>query len=379
MITLEEANWSCLLKHYLIKKAKNEDLLRVVHDICGLNAQGALTVNLSLWNRIENFDRRKLEEALHESRTLVKTWCMRGTVHIIPSQDLPTYIQALKENLMVNWQRFLKRKQITLSKTEREKIKNKILELLSEQTLTRSEICDFLGIKSSEGKILVARLLRELSYEGLVCHAKPKGPWYHFREYRFARIDYWLPNLDLESISPEEAKRKLLVRYLSSYGPASIQDFAYWTGFSVKEARHVFSSLDDTVLRVGIEGLKGEFWLFEDDLKLLEMKLSSYSSVHLLPPFDPIIMGHREKTRILDPIHKRMVFLPLADVTATVLVNGRVVGTWKYRKGKKTPRFEVKLFGKLDDKVVRLIRSEIGRMSNFLEIGKFEVKVCVVD
>jgi len=114
-----------------------------VHDIYGLNAQGALTVNLSLWNRIENFDRRKLEEALYESRTLVKTWCMRGTVHIIPSQDLPTYIQALKENLMVNWQRFLKRKQITLSKTEREKIKNKILELLSEHTLTRSEICDF--------------------------------------------------------------------------------------------------------------------------------------------------------------------------------------------------------------------------------------------
>jgi len=184
-----------------------------------------------------------------------------------------------------------------------------------------------------------------------------------------------LPNLDLESISPEEAKRKLLMWYLSSYGPASIQDFAYWTGFTVKEAKHVFSSLNDAVLRVRIDGLKGEFWIFERDLKFLEKKSPSYLSIHLLPPFDPLIMGHKEKTRILDPIHKRMVFLPLADVAATVLINGRIVGTWKYKKGKKIPKFEVKLFGKLDNGKIKLIESEIERMSNFLEVQKLEVEI----
>lgn len=378
-IVFEEANWLNLMKHYLVRNAENRDLLKVVHDICGLNAQGALTVNLSLWNRIESFDRRSLEDALYESRTLVKTWCMRGTVHIIPSIDLPIYIQALRENLMIHWQRFLRRKQKTLSKIERSKIKDRILKLLSEQTLTRREICEFLDMKSSEGKILVSRLLRELSYEGMVCHAKPIGPWYHFREYRFARIDYWLPDLCLESISPEEAKRKLLTWYLSSYGPASIQDFAYWTGFTVKEAKHILDSLEDGIVQVRINGLKGEFWLFERDFKLLEEKFSSYFSIHLLPPFDPLIMGYKDKTRILNPIYKRMVLLPLGDIAATILMNGRVIGTWKYRKGKKTPKFEVKLFKKLDNDEVELIKSEIDRMSRFLEVEKPKVKIYVVN
>ena len=377
-LSLDDTNWLCLSRHYLIKKAKNADLLKVVHDICGLNAQGALTVNLSLWNRIENFDRNRLEEALYEKKTLVKTWCMRGTVHVIPSEDFPVYVQALRERLRIKWENFLKRRGISISKRKRKAIKNEILNLLSGKTLTRNEICRALGLEAREEKILVSRLLRELSYEGLVCHAKPLGPWYHFREYRFARVDNWLPKLDIDAVRPQDAKRKLLLWYFSSYGPASLQDFAYWTDLPVKEVKMIFDLVKDSLVQVEIEGLKGDFWLPEESLKILENKPLSYFSVCLLPPFDPLIMGHKEKSRIMDLAYKKEVFLPLADVAATVMVNGFVVGTWKFRRRMKNPIIEVRLFRRLDEKVVDAINLEIEQIIGFLEVENVEVKIDVL-
>jgi len=73
--------------------------------------------------------------------------------------------------------------------------------------------------------------------------------------------------------------------YLSTYAPASIQDFAYWTGLTIKETKEIFKLLNNiTVLKVKIDKLKGEHFIFEKDIELLEKKPSSYFSIHLLPP-----------------------------------------------------------------------------------------------
>jgi len=88
-------------------------------------------------------------------------------------------------------------------------------------------------------------------------------------------------------------------------------------------------------------------------------------------------MGHKDKERILDIAYKKKVFLPLADVAATILINDRIIGTWKYKKGRKTPSFQIKLFNKKYNEKTKIIKSEIQRMSKFLEIKKYELKLQV--
>ena len=85
-----------LIKHHLLRKAKKNQLARVVDDVCGLHAQAPATPYLSLWSRVENFENTQLDKALYNDKTLVKTWCMRGTLHVIPSEDLPIYNKALR-------------------------------------------------------------------------------------------------------------------------------------------------------------------------------------------------------------------------------------------------------------------------------------------
>jgi len=85
-----------LIKHHLFRKADRKDVVRVVGDVCGLHAQAARSPYLALWSRVENFEDELLDKALFEDKSLVKTWVMRGTLHIVPSEKLPVYNRSLR-------------------------------------------------------------------------------------------------------------------------------------------------------------------------------------------------------------------------------------------------------------------------------------------
>ncbi|MCW3979413.1 MAG: winged helix DNA-binding domain-containing protein, partial [Candidatus Bathyarchaeota archaeon] len=79
----ETAAHFTLLRHHLLQRAPREKAIEVVSDILGLNAQGALNYQISLWNRVADLDREFIPQALHEDRSLVRSWLMRDTVHIV--------------------------------------------------------------------------------------------------------------------------------------------------------------------------------------------------------------------------------------------------------------------------------------------------------
>src|SRR4030042_4683057 len=83
-------------KQFLASGDREACLGGVVNTLCGLHAQNSLTPCLSLWNRIRCFKSELLDTALYKEKSLVKTWCMRGTLHIIRSDALPVYNNALK-------------------------------------------------------------------------------------------------------------------------------------------------------------------------------------------------------------------------------------------------------------------------------------------
>src|SRR3989304_216753 len=87
-----------LHRHHLLRPAPRADLVGVVADLCGVQAQLSSAAKLALWARVRGLRSEDVERALWRERSLVKTWCMRGTTHLLPPAGFPMYVAALRES-----------------------------------------------------------------------------------------------------------------------------------------------------------------------------------------------------------------------------------------------------------------------------------------
>ena len=225
------------------------------------------------------------------------------------------------------------------------------------------QVQDHLTGYPEKQKILLSRSLRGLSYLGLVCHAEPTSPWYHFKENRFARVDQWLTGIHPERLDEAQAQRDLLLKYLRGYGPASVWDFAYWAGFKITDAKKIFDAIKDKLVETKIKNIKRPFWVLREDLESLRDAIKEKVPMRFLPEFDPLIMRHKDKTRILNDEHRKKIFLPLADVTPTILIDGRITGTWSFKVSDR--KLTTSLFKSMDSNSVKKLTQESGRLSQF--------------
>ena len=83
-----------LRRQYLDHRATQGEALGVVRQICGLHAQVMSSAELTLWARVEDLEPDAVQEALWKERSLVKTWAMRGTLHLLPASELPIWVGA---------------------------------------------------------------------------------------------------------------------------------------------------------------------------------------------------------------------------------------------------------------------------------------------
>lgn len=118
--------------------------------------------------------------------------------------------------------------------------------------------------------------------------------------------------------------------YLAAFGPATVEDIAWWSGFSKGETRRALSALSDEVAEAEIEGLgRGYLMMAADYQRLQETRLGMEPSVNLLPSLDPYIMAYRDRRCFLAPEHYDQVFDRAGNAFATIWVNGRVIGVWR--------------------------------------------------
>src|SRR5215472_18917957 len=85
-------------RHYLDQRLPAGNMLEVASRLCGLHAQVLSSAILTLWARVEELDRGAVQRALWQDRSLVKTWAMRGTLHMLPARELPLWHAALAKS-----------------------------------------------------------------------------------------------------------------------------------------------------------------------------------------------------------------------------------------------------------------------------------------
>lgn len=98
LLTWERVRAWRLSRQHLDRRVAHEDLLDVVRDVCGFHAQVQSSAELQMWARVEGATRGDITEALWETRELVRTWSMRGTLHVLTAADLPLYVAALSQH-----------------------------------------------------------------------------------------------------------------------------------------------------------------------------------------------------------------------------------------------------------------------------------------
>lgn len=374
-ISTEQATRLYLIKHHLLKKTKTNKLVKVIDDICGLHAQASQTPYLSLWNRVEDFEDSLLDKALYRDKALVKVWCMRGTLHVIPSQDLPIYNRALRRMWFEHHGRFMQAPNWPPIGERKKRIYPAVLKALAQKPLKRNDLNNKVRFLLKDDSKPYQRLfsgwggiLKETAYEGLTVHAEPCE-----REACFARLDQWLPHISLSKISEEEAKTKLLIKYLRGYGPASQQDFCLWSGLMAGDAKKAIETAGSQIEEIEIKGAKGQFLILKEYLKALDsLSLDEKTSPKLLPKFDSYVLGHKDRSRIIADEHKKHVFRKAGDIAATLLINGRIAGTWKHKKTKNSLTVTLTPFRKLSHEELEEIEKEVEELARFMGVTEFK-------
>jgi hypothetical protein len=367
---LDKITYFTLGRHRLLDRAPKGKELETIEDILGLNAQGALNYSLSLWNRVEGLDREYINSAILDRR-LLRSWFMRNTVHIMPTGLAHVVRAALSDSLVSEWDRWTVKTGSKERPDSWERHYGGVLEALKGGPLSMSEILDRVEMGKDE-KRLLHRVVREMSLKGLVCNAASRGPWYHDAEHTYADTSRWAPCMKRHD--PTEAKEALLLRYLHGYGPASAQDFAYWTGMKATDAKQVLQGAKPVLAEVSAAGQRGKLYTLKEDLPELEAA-EPEPSLRLLPKFDALIMGHRDKTRLMGEETRRHIFLPTAEVAATVLVDGRVEGVWSIKRSGSKWGLDIQLFKQLGGEAEELLQKELDAMKSFTE---FEIDVSIL-
>ena len=354
-----------LRRHHLASKSQ-ADLAKVARDVCGVQAQVMSAAEIALWTRNHDLTAAAIHSALWKDRALVKTSCMRGTLHLLTATDFPIYIAALKSSRIRQTLHIMARYGVT--QREAREVTEAVMKALGDGPVTKRELTErvlSLGLAGKKAKLWFEQsswgVARLAIVEGLVCYGPDRG-----QHVTMVRVDQWLRGLPEKAAIPEpEARRILLRRYLGSYGPATVRDFSKWTGFSSPEAKAVWESLEEELAEVSVEDTKAS--ILREDLDELADSRLGHETVRLLPNFDSYLLAHADKNHLVGARYYKRVYRQQGWVSPVVLLNGRVIGTWSYARRGKRLSFEVAPFENFSGLIRTRVEEEAAGLGGLLE------------
>lgn len=335
----DELSWDSVLawrmaRQVLTQRAPAQGWLDVVRRICGLHAQVQSSAELTLAARVDRLDADVVGRALWEERVLVKTWAMRGTLHLLPADELALYVGA-QGVLKPRYEQASWRKAFGMTSDEALAVLDAIRTALDGPPLTRDELAD--AVSELLGDVRLGEAVRGsfgtmpklAAMRGDVIYAPPKG-----HRVRFTRPDRWLGE-DWKPAAPKEAMAWVLRRHLAAYGPATRESFARWFGIaSAAQAGRIIASLGDELAPVLLDGQQR--WMLGADVGDLAAARPA-GVVALLPAFDQyVVAAPREDSPVLAAVFKHRVYRPQGWLSPVLLVDGRIAGVWRHeRKGRR--------------------------------------------
>jgi Winged helix DNA-binding domain len=325
-------------RHRLAPGTKADGPVEVAADLVGLHSSDPGSVFLSATARMRNPSLTAVETALYEERTLLRMHAMRRTLWVFPLDLAAIAVAACTASIAVRerqrLERVLANSGIADGSAWFEELAERIVAALSERGEAAgaelSRDVDGLNTALNYGESrwggeqpATSRVLFQLAAEARIARARPRGSWTS-SQYRWAPFEAWLPG-GLEAWEPAAAQAELARRWLRAFGPATLVDLKWWTGWTMGETRRALAANDTE--EVELEEV-GPGFVLADDLDPVE---PPEPWIALLPGLDPTAMGWKERDWYLGE-HARRLFDLNGNIGPTVWRNGRIVGGWAQRK-----------------------------------------------
>jgi hypothetical protein len=325
---------------------------RVVERLCGVQAQVASSAELAIRVRRETSRAGEVDRALAQGR-LVKTWAMRGALHLLSPRNGPVFLSVMAPGrLWEGWRRYF-----GATSKQMDALWRAISEALQGEPLTRVELADAVtarrglsfadaALRSSYGEVL-----KPLAWRGEVC----------FGPSREGRVTFSSPGWR-GLIDADEAAPAVIASYLRAYGPATFEGIAAWLGGAVdkRRLRAWFRDFGGRMAEVDVEGRQA-YVLAEDLDELVSTKPAG--AVRLVPGFDQYVLGPGTKDPLVVPPARRAAVSRQAGwISPVVLLDGAICGTWEL----DGVEARVTWFGEAGRPPRSLIDAEVSRLASIL-------------
>lgn len=303
------------LNNQQIARTRFHEPEQVLAWLGGIQGQDYPGAKWSIGLRLPNATDADVERAI-AGRRIVRTWPMRGTLHFVAAADV-RWIMALTSpgNIAGSARR---RRNLELDDKTLARCREVFCKVLhGGKQKTRDEMhaaLESAGISTSGQRGY--HILWNAALHGLICFAATSG-----KEQTFVLLDEWVA--PTQNKTRDEALAELALRYFTSRGPATIQDFIWWSGLSAAEARAGLEAIKSRLQQEMVN--KQTYWL-QPDIVAPKNALNAFA----LPGFDEYLLGYKDRSAVLDAAHAERVCPGGNGVFAsTIVINGCVVGTWK--------------------------------------------------
>ncbi len=331
-------------------RSKPVDLVR---RLLAVQAQVLSAAGLALAARTEGFTREAVDAARLKDRSIVLTWAMRGTLHLVTAEDYGWLRPLVLEPRIANAHRRLR--QLGLTGDQPAKAEQAVERMLGrEGPLTRRQILERLrrlGFPTAD-EAIAYHLVWLSASEGAVCYGPTRGA-----DRCFVLVRDWIGGT--KPMDRDAALAELAVRYLTAHGPAAPEDLAFWSGMRMADVRRGWRSIADRLVEVETSGVT--LWTLKS-----AVRQATEGIVRLLPNFDEYLLGWKDRSFAVAPARWKEINRGGGWLYPVVLVDGRAAGTWKGQRAPKSFGVEVRPFGRLSAEVRRQVAAEADSVGAFL-------------
>jgi hypothetical protein len=340
VLTQRQLNRAVLARQLLLGRVKLP-IPRALERMAGIQNQYAPNAYIRLWSCLEGFERDDLTRALERGKVVQGT-LMRGTIHTVSARDYRLFAAGVRA-ARHEWSKRIHRG----DDSERDDVVAAIRRLLSGRTCERAELQ-----KLAAG---VSRAVwQTVDTDAELLRVPPSGTWEKRRAHTFGLADDWLPSAPTPSDG--EGLEHLVKRYLAGFGPATAKDITSFTGVQPRRLAPV------------LERLRLRRFRDEQGQELLDAPRAPLpdpetpAPVRFLPTWDAMLLVHARRAAIIDEPYRKIIFnAKVPPSFPTLLVDGRVVGTWKFESG----RIHVDRFERIPREAQRELREEAERLAAF--------------
>jgi hypothetical protein len=328
-----------------------ETVAGLINHLLGLQSQELPSASLAIRSRTLKTTLDNVKEAREDERSIILTWAMRGTMHLVSRFDYhwlnslfaPVFLHASKRRYA----------ELMLDAETLDKANELINQMLDENgPMTRPEIAKALASHNIPvAGQAIAHIVGYAALKGSICFGPERDG-----VLTYVLVHNWLkPEV---TYLPRKPILELARRYLIAYAPAKPKDFSVWSGLSMKDAKLAFADLSSELNEVEVLG--ETCWV----LKLQEIE--KCESLRLLPRYDNYWLGYESRELLVDDEYSREIHPGGGLIHPAMAINGEGKGSWRMEQKHGKFKLKLKPFGTLDSSYVPQIEAEVEDIGRFL-------------